>query len=120
MVVVNVVDVGGPLGVMGTVARGALLAVCVLCAATHSSGAEPLTLRVHTFNSPKAIVNELFLAPWAKEIAARSAGRVTVQVFPAMQLGGRPADLYGQARDGVVDIVWTLPGYSPGRFPSSW
>ena len=34
-----------------------------------------------------------------------------------MQLGGRPADLYGQARDGVVDIVWTLPGYTPGRFP---
>ena len=40
-----------------------------------------------------------------------------IQVFPAMQLGGKPADLYGQARDGVVDIVWTLPGYSPGRFP---
>ena len=34
-----------------------------------------------------------------------------------MQLGGKPADLYGQARDGVVDMVWTLPGYSPGRFP---
>lgn len=34
-----------------------------------------------------------------------------------MQLGGRPADLYGQARDGVVDAVWTVPGYSPGRFP---
>ena len=105
------------MGVTGTVARRALVAVCVLCAASGSSGAESITLRVHTFNSPKAIVNQLFLAPWAKEVAARSGGRVAVQVFPAMQLGGRPADLYGQARDGVVDIVWTLPGYSPGRFP---
>ena len=104
------------MGVTRKVARWAF-AVCVLCTATHSSSAEPLTLRVHTFNSPKAIVNELFLKPWAQEVAARSDGRVTVQVFPAMQLGGRPADLYGQARDGVVDIVWTLPGYSPGRFP---
>ena len=34
-----------------------------------------------------------------------------------MQLGGKPSHLYGQARDGVVDIIWTLPGYSPGRFP---
>ena len=95
----------------------ASLAACVVCAPMNRSDAEPITLRVHTFNSPKAIVNQLFLEPWAREIEAMSNGRVTVQVFPAMQLGGKPADLYGQARDGVVDIVWTLPGYSPGRFP---
>ena len=79
--------------------------------------AETMTLRVHTFNSPKSIAVNEFLEPWAAEIGRQSEGRVTVQVFPAMQLGGRPADLYGQARDGVVDAVWTLPGYSPGRFP---
>jgi TRAP-type C4-dicarboxylate transport system substrate-binding protein len=36
-----------------------------------------------------------------------------------MQLGGAPPQLYDQARDGVVDIVWTLPGNTPGRFPVS-
>ena len=82
-----------------------------------SAVAEALTLRVHTFNSPKSIAVTEFLEPWAAEIATQSQGQVAVQVFPAMQLGGRPADLYGQARDGVVDAVWTLPGYSPGRFP---
>ena len=79
--------------------------------------AETMTLRVHTFNSPKSIAVSGFLEPWAAKISTQSKGRVAVQVFPAMQLGGRPADLYGQARDGVVDAVWTLPGYSPGRFP---
>lgn len=79
--------------------------------------AQELTLRLHNFNSPKAIANRLFMRPWAKEIEKKSGGKVKVQVFPAMQLGGKPSDLYGQARDGVVDIVWTLPGYSPGRFP---
>ena len=34
-----------------------------------------------------------------------------------MQLGGTPVQLYDQARDGVVDIVWTLPGNTAGRFP---
>ena len=82
-----------------------------------SAVAETLTLRVHTFNSPNSIAVSEFLEPWAVEIGTQSEGRVAVQVFPAMQLGGRPADLYGQARDGVVDAVWTLPGYSPGRFP---
>jgi TRAP-type C4-dicarboxylate transport system substrate-binding protein len=34
-----------------------------------------------------------------------------------MQLGGAPADLFDQARDGVVDIAWTQPCNTPGRFP---
>jgi TRAP-type C4-dicarboxylate transport system substrate-binding protein len=34
-----------------------------------------------------------------------------------MQLGGTPVQLYDQAKDGVVDIVWTLPGNTAGRFP---
>jgi TRAP-type C4-dicarboxylate transport system substrate-binding protein len=34
-----------------------------------------------------------------------------------MQLGGTPAQLYDQAKDGVVDVVWTLPGNTAGRFP---
>ena len=95
----------------------ALVIASMLLAYADSAPAEPITLRLHTFNSPKAIAVRLFLQPWAEEIKERSGGRVEVQVFPAMQLGGRPSDLYGQARDGVVDIVWTLPGYTAGRFP---
>jgi TRAP-type C4-dicarboxylate transport system substrate-binding protein len=34
-----------------------------------------------------------------------------------MPRGGAPPTLYDQARDGVADIVWTLPGYTAGRFP---
>ena len=93
------------------------LAAALFGALSNSVAAEPITLRLHTFNSPKSIAVQLFLQPWAEEIKERTEGRVEVQVFPAMQLGGIPSDLYGQARDGVVDIVWTLPGYSPGRFP---
>ena len=93
------------------------LAAALFCVLACSAAAEPITLRLHTFNSPQSIAVRLFLQPWAEEVEARSEGRVDVQVFPAMQLGGKASDLYGQARDGVVDIVWTLPGYSPGRFP---
>lgn len=34
-----------------------------------------------------------------------------------MQLGGTAAQLYDQAVSGAADIVWTLPGLTPGRFP---
>ena len=36
-----------------------------------------------------------------------------------MSLGGRPPELMDQAIDGVADIVWTVVGYTPGRFPST-
>ncbi|MCK6410705.1 MAG: TRAP transporter substrate-binding protein, partial [Thauera sp.] len=36
-----------------------------------------------------------------------------------MQLGGKPPELYDQAKDGVADIVWTVLGYTPGRFPKT-
>ena len=104
---------------VNTIGRSAVgpVAAAILCAVLSTARAEPVTLRVHTFNSPNALSVRSFLVPWARELEERSGERVRVQVFPAMQLGGRLADLYGQARDGVVDIVWTSPGYSPGRFP---
>ena len=42
-------------------------------------------------------------------------GNVTGKIISA--LGGTPVQLYDQARDGVVDIIWTLPGNTAGRFP---
>ena len=95
-------------------AAACLLAAGVLLAFANGAGAEPITLRVHTFNSPKAIANRLFLKPWAAQVEERSQGRIDVEVYPSMQLGGKPSELYGQARDGVVDIIWTLPGYTRG------
>jgi TRAP-type C4-dicarboxylate transport system substrate-binding protein len=55
--------------------------------------------------------------PWMEKVEKESGGRIKFEGYPAMQLGGTPVQLYDQARDGVVDIVWTLPGYTAGRFP---
>lgn len=76
-----------------------------------------ITLRLHHFLPPASNGQQRFLAPWAQRVEQASGGRLRVQIFPAMQLGGAPPQLFDQARDGVVDIVWTLPGNTPGRFP---
>lgn len=81
--------------------------------------AQDVTLRVHHFLSPRASVPAKFIEPWAQKVMEESAGRIKVEIYPAMQLGGAPPTLYDQARDGVVDIVWTLPSYTPGRFPET-
>lgn len=78
---------------------------------------EPTKLILHHLHSPKAAAHAKFMVPWAEEIKKRSNGRLEIDIFPSMTLGGKPNELYKQARDGTADIVWTLAGYTPGVFP---
>ena len=82
-----------------------------------SAVAQDVTLTLHQFLPAQANVPKLILDVWAKDIEAASDGRIKVDQFPSMQLGGRPPELIDQAIDGVADIVWTVVGYTPGRFP---
>lgn len=75
-----------------------------------------ITLKLHHFLPPVSHTHKNMLVPWAEKIAKESGGRLNIEIYPSLQLGGKPPQLADQARDGVVDIVWTLPGYTPGRF----
>ena len=77
-----------------------------------------VTLKVHHFLPPGSTTHAKMIVPWCAKIEAESNGRLKCQIFPSMQLGGTAPQLYDQVRDGVADIVWTLPGYNAGRFPS--
>lgn len=78
--------------------------------------AQEVTLRIHHFLSQAAPLHANMLVPFKERIETASGGRLEVQLFPSMSLGGRPGDLYDQAVDGAVDAVLTLPGYTAGRF----
>jgi TRAP-type C4-dicarboxylate transport system substrate-binding protein len=76
-----------------------------------------VTLKFHTFMASQSLVWLTMHKPWMEKVEQESGGRIKFEGYPAMQLGGTPAQLYDRARDGVVDIVWTLPGTTAGRFP---
>ncbi|WP_333707471.1 TRAP transporter substrate-binding protein [Tepidimonas ignava] len=76
-----------------------------------------VTLKFHTFMSPTSNVWLNMHKAWMDKVTKDSGGRIKFEAYPAMQLGGSPVQLFDQAKDGVVDIVWTLPGNTPGRFP---
>ena len=78
-----------------------------------------VTLKLHHFLPPVSNGHAKMLVPWAKKVEDDSQGKIKIDIFPSMQLGGTPPQLYDQARDGVADIVWTLPGSTPGRFPTT-
>lgn len=96
----------------------------LLCASALASAlsintawAQEVTLKLHQFLPAQAPVPALILVPWMEKITAESNGRIAFEHYPAMQLGGKPPELVDQVIDGVADIIWTLPGYTPGRFP---
>jgi TRAP-type transport system periplasmic protein len=98
--------------------RVALLSwVLCLSLATLVQGQE-ITLKLHHFVPPSATAHQKFLFPWAEKIEKESGGRIKIQIYPAMQLGGSMSQLLDQVADGVVDIAWALPGSSAGRYPA--
>jgi TRAP-type C4-dicarboxylate transport system substrate-binding protein len=93
------------------------LATGLLCS-VWAAQAQTITLKVQHFLNAQSIQHTVMLKTWCDNIAKDSNNRLNCQIYPSMQLGGTPAQLYDQARDGVADVVWTLPGYTAGRFPS--
>ena len=78
---------------------------------------DKVVLRLHHWSTPNSVESNFILVPLAEAVKRDSGGTLEIQIFPGMQLGGRPQDLLDQAINGVVDIIYTLPGYHPGRFP---
>lgn len=94
------------------------LAILVLFfAASYSCSAQTITLKLHHFLPASSTAHVNFMVPWCKKIEEQSAGKMKCQIYPSMQMGGTPQQLFDQAKDGVADIVWTVPGYQAGRFP---
>jgi TRAP-type C4-dicarboxylate transport system substrate-binding protein len=89
-------------------------AVFTLAAA--AAGAQDVTLKIHHFLPPKGTIQAQVFEPWCEKLGKESNGRIKCQIYPAMQLGGTPPQLFDQARDGVADIIWTIPTYQAGRF----
>ncbi len=95
-----------------------LAASATLAAAAVTSFAQQtVTLKFHTFMAPQSGVWLNMHKPWMAKVEKESGGRIKFEAYPAMQLGGTPVQLYDQVKDGVIDVTWTLPGNTAGRFP---
>ena len=79
--------------------------------------AQEHVFKLHHLLAAQAPAQTQMLEPWAEAVEENSGGQVEIEIYPAMSLGGRPPELVQQARDGVVDLIWTVNGYTPGLFP---
>jgi TRAP-type C4-dicarboxylate transport system substrate-binding protein len=88
------------------------------CAAitSRSASAQTAELKVSHFLPPNH-TGQKALVMWSDDLEKQSAGRLKLRIYPAGQLGGGPNRQFDAARNGVVDIAFSLHGATPGRYP---
>ena len=96
--------------------RMAVFAAATAMTAMSTAQAQEVELRLSHWVPATHPIQTLGIEPWAKSVEEASKGRIKITIFPAQQLGAAP-DHYDMARDGIVDISYTNPGYQAGRFP---
>ena len=101
---------------MRTVRPVMLAVAAALALGATPARAQEVVLKLHHFLPPQATIQALVFNPWCEKVGRESGGRIKCQIYPAMQLGGTPPQLFDQAKDGVADIIWTVPTYQAGRF----
>lgn len=104
---------------MTRLTRMLLGATVALGAITGAAYAQDATLKFHQMLPPQATIPAKAIKPWIEKVMKESNGRIKIDQFDAMALGGKPPELIDQAKDGAVDLIWTVIGYTPGRFPST-
>jgi TRAP-type C4-dicarboxylate transport system substrate-binding protein len=98
--------------------------IFTIAAMTFGTGAafaasEVVVLKLAHFWPSTSHFNKDIVEPWCDKISKESGGRLRCQIYPSMQLGGSPQQLFTQVRDGVADLAWTLPSYQAGLFTKS-
>jgi TRAP-type C4-dicarboxylate transport system substrate-binding protein len=97
--------------------RLAGVAFALSTAGAAAVAADEVVLKLHHIWPTVGMGHTRVVVPWCDTIAKESNNRMRCQILPAMSGGGTPGQLVDRVKDGVDDLVLTLPGYTPGRFP---
>lgn len=90
--------------------------VLVISLSGLSYAQQSVELRLAHFMPTQHVQHREVMDPWSQEISKLTEGRLQVTIFPGGVLG-KPPDQYDNAANGIVDIAFVIPSYTPGKFP---
>lgn len=100
---------------MNTVIQRLLFLAAVGFTSLTANVAEAATvLKFSTWLPPGHFVQKKILDEWADDVAEATDGRVEVQMTASAL--GPPQRQFDIVRQGIADISWGVPAYTPGRF----
>jgi TRAP-type C4-dicarboxylate transport system substrate-binding protein len=90
-----------------------LAAGAVVAFSAAPAAAQKQTLKMAYWVPPTHLMGAA-LAEWAKTIAKESGGNLIIEVDKAPL--AKPPGQYDLVKNGVRDMAWVVPAYTPGRF----
>ena len=95
-----------------------LLAAVLVCAPTFAHS-EPVKLKFAVFSPDAERLFNTVKKPFAAAVNAASGGAIEIELYPNGALGRAPQQQAQMVIDGVADIGFIVPPFTPGRFPDS-
>ncbi len=80
---------------------------------------QPIILKLSHFLGPTSFFEVDFAQPWARELEAKTGGKVRVEIYNAGSPFGEVTKQATQVKDGTIDIALGLRGAEGDRFPRS-
>jgi TRAP-type C4-dicarboxylate transport system substrate-binding protein len=97
--------------------RKILLAATALAAmAAAGSAAAQDKLKFAVFTPDNEMTHQIVMKPWVARVNKDSAGTLDIQTYPNGALGRNPGLQTKMLQDGVADIAWVIPSYTPGVY----
>lgn len=96
-----------------------LLAAAIATLVPLAFAQQPVKLKFATFSPDTERLYTTVMKPFAAAVNKDAGGAVEVEVYPNGALGRSPQQQAQMVLDGVADIAFVVPGFTPGRFPDS-
>jgi len=91
-----------------------LLAAAIAALLSIAPAQAQTTMTASSWVPPGHPLTANILVPWTKEVEAATQGRVKFNVLPKAPVAA--PQTFDAVKDGVVDVSFTVQGYTPGRF----
>lgn len=105
---------------MFTLPRAAFVGIALSAVLfANAAAAQPINLKFASFVPGRSATMAAVMAPFATDVKAASKGTLNIEFFPGGVLGRAPAQQLKLLRDGVTDIAYIIPAYTPGVFPDN-
>jgi TRAP-type transport system periplasmic protein len=76
-------------------------------------------LKWAVFTPDSEVTFRTVMKPYAETVQRETNNAVVFDLFPNGALGRNPGQQPQMVLDGVADLAWVIPSYSPGRFPDT-
>ena len=93
-----------------------LAALTIAAASTASSAQAQEKLKFAVFTPDAEMTHQVVMKPWVEKVNRESGGTLEIQTFPNGALGRNPGLQTKMLQDGVADIAWVIPSYTPGVY----